>query len=43
VLSVIFLGIRIIERAQDHFTADELRAAWRSVHRINARPCDHQS
>ncbi len=43
VLSVIFLGIRIIERAQDHFTPDELRAAWRSVHRINARPCDHQS
>ena len=43
VLSVIFLGIRIIKRAQDHFTADELRAAWRSVHRINARACDHQS
>ena len=43
VLSVIFLGIRIIEQAQDHFTDDELRAAWRSVHRINARACDHQS
>ncbi len=43
VLSVLFLGIRIIERAQDHFTVDELRAAWPSVHRINARACDHQS
>jgi hypothetical protein len=43
VLSVIFLGIRIIERAQEHFTVDEVRAAWRSVHRINARAGDHQS
>jgi len=37
VRSVIFLGIRIIERAQDHFTATELRIAWQSIPLRNAR------
>jgi hypothetical protein len=37
VLSVIFLGIRIIERAQDHFTAAELCIAWQSIPLRNAR------
>ena len=37
VLSVIFLGIRIIERAQDHFTATELCIAWQSIPLRNAR------
>ncbi len=37
VLSVIFLGIRIIERAQDHFTAAELCIAWQSIPPRNAR------
>ncbi len=37
VLSVIFLGLRIIERAQDHFTAAELCIAWQSIPLRNAR------
>lgn len=36
VLSVIFLGVRIIERAQEHFTAAELRGAWQSIAKLNA-------
>ncbi len=37
VLSVIFLGIRIIKRAQDHFTTTELCIAWQSIPLRNAR------
>jgi len=43
VLSVIFLGIRIVERAQDHFTATELRIAWQSIPLLNARVWNDES
>lgn len=34
VLSVVYLGLRIIERAQDHFTAAHVRAAWKTIAQI---------
>ena len=37
VQSVIFLGIRIIEGAQDHITTTELCIAWQSISLRNAR------
>lgn len=43
VLSVIFLGIRIVERAQEHFTTKELQTAWQSVPRINANAWNNLS
>lgn len=35
VLSVIFLGIRIVERARECFTASELRLAWETIASLN--------
>lgn len=36
VLSVIFLGLRIVERGRDAFTAMELTAAWKFINVLNA-------
>lgn len=36
VLSVIFLGLRIVERGRETFSAAELAAAWRTITTLNA-------
>lgn len=42
VLSVIYLGLRLCTREQEHFTADQIRTAWQDIHQLNSNCWDHE-